>query len=105
MLASIDLSEQSFYNYCTNAYELLFNNEEESVEVQHFINLLCEERNLKEPLVKNFLAEIDDLQEGHNYGFIHYDQLFKTFITNLGLLQTEHFKKFADKPDPLEAVL
>ena len=105
MLASIDLSRQSFYNYCNNAYELLFDNEEESVEVQHFVNLLCEERNLKEPLVKDFLGKIDDLQEGHNYGFIHYDQLFKLFISELGLLKTEHFKKFIDSSNPVDAIL
>lgn len=33
LLASVDLQESSFYVYCDRAYELLFDNDEESVEV------------------------------------------------------------------------
>lgn len=78
LLSSIPVTEETFRLYCANAYELLFSNDQEQMEIQEFVNLLCQENNLKETLVKDFLYEIERVKS-LNLGFIYYQDFFVLF--------------------------
>ena len=84
LLGSIPVTEETFRLYCANAYELLFSNDHEQMEIQEFVNLLCQENNLKETLVKDFLYEIERIKS-LNIGFIYYQDFFVLFAQKLGI--------------------
>jgi len=41
LMASVDLSEKSFYKYCEIAFLKMFNNEMQQIDKQEFIELIC----------------------------------------------------------------
>ena len=57
-MASVDLSEKSFFKYCEIAYLKMFNNEMQQIDKQEFIELICSQ-NMKISLVEAILQEVD----------------------------------------------
>ena len=92
LLGCIPVTKETFRLYCANAYELLFSNDQEQMEIQEFVTILCQENNLKEHLVKDFLYELERVKS-LNTGFVYYQDFFVFFAQKLGLYTDLHDKE------------
>lgn len=54
MMASVDLSERSFFKYCEIAYLKMFNNDMQQIDRQEFVEIICTQ-NMKIELVEAIL--------------------------------------------------
>jgi len=58
MIGSIR-TNKSFIGYMARAYDMWFNNDEESIETNELIDQLCSEKIMKEELLKKVATNID----------------------------------------------
>ena len=79
LIASIDYSENQFYQYCEKAYELYFNNSLESIDVQELVDIFCQEKLLSHDLIEFYIKKID--ADGN--GNIEVDEFFTDILENL----------------------
>lgn len=79
LIASIDYSENQFYQYCEKAYELYFNNSLESIDVQELVDIFCQEKLVSHELIESYIKEID--KDGN--GNIEVDEFFENIAKNL----------------------
>ena len=83
MIASIDYSENQFYQYCEKAYELYFNNSLESIDVQELVDIFCQEKLISHELIESYIKKID--KDGN--GNIEMDEFFEDVLDNLGVMK------------------
>ena len=60
LLASVDLSEQSFKKYCQRAFERFFINETFSIQTGQLYDLMCSENIFKKEYVMEIINKFDE---------------------------------------------
>lgn len=79
LIASIDYSEDQFYQYCERAYELYFDNSTESIDVQELTDIFCQEKLMRHDLITFYITKID--ADGN--GSVEAHEFFTDFQENL----------------------
>lgn len=81
LMASVDLSQDSFKKYCERAYERFFTNETQSMGTSELYELLCNENIFK----REYIQEIIDMFDQDSSDSIQFIELVGVLIDNLSL--------------------
>lgn len=80
LIASVDLSYNSFLIYCERAFEIFFDNPTHSISTPSLVDILLQD-HLPKDMINEFVTVVDDDQSGT----VDYAELFETFIEQLGI--------------------
>lgn len=79
LMASVDLTQDSFKKYCERAFERFFTNETKSMQTSELYELLCNENIFK----RQYIQEIIELFDQDQSDTIQYEELVVVMIDNL----------------------
>lgn len=79
LMASVDLTQDSFKKYCERAYERFFTNETSSMQTSELFELLCKENIFR----REYIQEIIELFDQDASDSIQYEELVGVFIDSL----------------------